>query len=137
MNSQTFPFRTIRTFAASKMVWSYGRLRPVPCEDGSGSPEHTATTYHRTKAAAERTARSSTHGGYVGILKAGRVEENREMNSYGMTEEQWAEHLREEDRLTKEHQQAHDAYNAHLTAEERKHPPTLESLKHIRPDLYW
>lgn len=72
MNSKTFPFRVVRIFAASKMVKSYGRSKCVPAE----GPDYTVTTYHRTKEAAERTARSVTRAGYVGILKSGRVEEN-------------------------------------------------------------
>lgn len=76
MNAETFPFRAVRVFAASscRMVPQGSRIRSiaVPKE----GPDSIVTTYHRTRAAAEKTAASSTHAGYCGILKSGRVEDN-------------------------------------------------------------
>ena len=75
LNPETFPWKAIRTFAASKITRIDPRTGRSYCKPVDG-PDRDVTTYHRTEAAAERTARSATYCGYIGILKSGRVEPN-------------------------------------------------------------
>jgi hypothetical protein len=79
MNPETFPYRVIREFASSKMVRkSQTRFKAVECSiENGGCGDHTATTYHRTLEVAQKVAKSNMSGGYPGILKSGKVEENK------------------------------------------------------------
>jgi hypothetical protein len=75
MNTETFPFKAIRQFAgATTKIGKFGKSFATP--DPSKS-DYEVVTYHRTREAAEKTSKSTTHTGYVGILKSGRVEENK------------------------------------------------------------
>ena len=71
-SAEKFPWKAVRTFAASRITKGFGRSTCVQID----GPDYLVTTYHRTEDAARRTASSTTRTGYVGILKAGRVERN-------------------------------------------------------------
>lgn len=64
-----FKFAVTRTFAASKLTAINPRTGRSKCVAVDG-PDFTATTYHETREAAEKTAKSSTYTGYAKILKS-------------------------------------------------------------------